>query len=77
MEDEKFKNYFLGTSFKNENFYIDIIDLNNNIDTKIIHDFNSEKVNKIKIDEKYTSFCYDCNKNIKKDNCEGHNVHKI
>ena len=74
MEDEKFKNYFLGTSFKNENFYIDMIDLNNNIDTKLIHDFNSEKENKIKIDDKYTSFCYDCNKNISKDICDGHNV---
>ena len=74
MADEKFKNYFLGTSFKNENFYIDKLDLNNNIDTKLIHDFNSENKNKMKIDEQYISFCYDCNKNIKKDICDKHNI---
>ena len=43
MAEEKIKNSFIGTSFENENFFIDSINLNtNNINREFIYNFTSK-----------------------------------
>ena len=78
MLEHKIKNLFIGTSFQNENFYIDTIDLKYNINKEFLFNFISEKEIKI-INEKYEkyeykSFCLDCKKNINNINCGEHCV---
>ena len=75
MLEHKIKNLFIGTSFQNENFFIDTIDLKYNINKEFLFNFISEKEIKI-INEKYEykSFCLDCKKNINDINCGEHCV---
>ena len=71
MSGKIIKNTFIGTSYKKGNYYIRIIDLNNNINKILLKDFLWEKedINN-RQNEKYIGFCFDCNKNINDSNCE-------
>jgi len=74
MAEEKIKNSFIGTSFENENFFIDLINLNTNIiNREFIFNFNSKNENYIE-SEQYSGFCFDCKKNIKVGACLNHNI---
>jgi len=74
MAEEKIKNSFIGTSFENENYFIDSINLNtNNINREFIFNFNSKNENYIE-SEQYSGFCFDCKKNINVGTCLNHNI---
>ena len=45
MSKEKIKNLFIGTSYKNENIFIDTIDIKYNINKEFLSNFISEKEN--------------------------------
>ena len=47
MAEEKIKNLFIGTSYENENYFIDSIDLNNNINKALLSNFILQKDNLI------------------------------
>ena len=75
MSEEKIKNLFIGTSYKNENIFIDTIDIKYNINKEFLSNFISEKENNIQNEKyEYTAFCLDCKKNIKNINCGEHFV---
>ena len=70
MSEEKIKNLFIGTSYKNENIFIDTIDIKYNINKEFLSNFISDKENNIQNEKyEYTAFCLDCKKNIKNINC--------
>ena len=74
MSGKLIKNTFIGTSYEKGNYYIQTIDLNNDINKILIKDFLLEKedINNNQ-NEKYIGFCFDCNKNITNPN-EKHSV---
>ena len=75
MSGNLIKNTFIGTSYENGNYYIQTVDLNNDINKILLKDFLLEKedINNSQ-NEKYIGFCLDCNKNINNPNCEKHSV---
>ena len=75
MGIEKLKNCFIGISKENGNYYIESIDLKNNINKELLKDFlfDKDNINELK-KEKYIGFCFKCNKNINNSFCGEHPV---
>ena len=59
MAEEKIKNLFIGTSYENENYFIDSIDLNNNINKALLSNFILQKDNLISYDNNINIQDYD------------------
>ena len=82
MEDEKIKNSLIGTFHENNEYYIQIYDINKNIIEKELMSellFPKEKINKINNKEilKNEAFCFNCKRNINlalNFECKKHNI---
>ena len=76
MSEDAIRNTFIGIKEHYGNYYIESVDLNNNINTKSLSEFLLTKnQNKALIkNTNYFGFCLDCKKNTNDSSCKNHSI---